>query len=274
MDIQTLLEALEDEKIQAKIREIVDEKKDCSEVQLENDQESNVDNSELVLVKESLQKAESENEELNKIIEKLKSLLGLEKEAKEEANVAVEQLSAQVEDKAQVIHKLKSAQAPLVEDKKRLESDVITLSQKLEFYRDNFSDDLQAFELYGRLSEQTRHSLSGIFKDTSVQGLIACGIQEKNISNLWDYAKSETVNGNNGDIENVISLFNLLFKRFTLAYPMFSLQDVNPGDSFDTQFHIKHSSSVNTSGAINQIMLYGYVNSKTGKVIKPSIVTL
>ncbi|ASI97002.1 hypothetical protein [Vibrio rotiferianus] len=252
MDIQTLLEALEDEKIQAKIREIVDEKKDCSEVLLENDQESNVDNSELVLVKESLQKAESENEELNKFFEKLKSLLGLEKEA----NVAVEQLSAQVEDK------------------KRLESDVITLSQKLEFYRDNFSDDLQAFELYGRLSEQTRHSLSGIFKDTSVQGLIACGIQEKNISNLWDYAKSETVNGNNGDIENVIALFNLLFKRFTLAYPMFSLQDVNPGDSFDTQFHIKHSSSVNTSGAINQIMLYGYVNSKTGKVIKPSIVTL
>lgn len=270
MDIQTLLEALEDEKIQAKIREIVDEKKDCSEVLLENDQESNVDNSELVLVKESLQKAESENEELNKIIEKLKSLLGLEKEA----NVAVEQLTAQVEDKAQVIHKLKSAQAPLVEDKKRLERDVITLSQKLEFYRENFSDDLQAFELYGRLSEQTRHSLTGIFKDTSVQGLIACGIQEKNISNLWDYAKSETVNGNNGDIENVISLFNLLFKRFTLAYPMFLLQDVNPGDSFDTQFHIKHSSSVNTSGAINQIMLYGYVNSKTGKVIKPSIVTL
>lgn len=198
----------------------------------------------------------------------------LKRKLREEANVAVEQLSAQVEHKAQVIHELKSAQEPLVEDKKRLESDVVALNQKLEFYRDNFRDDLQALELYDRLSEQTRHSLSGIFKDTSVQGVIACGIQEKNISNLWDYAKSETVNGNNDDIANVISLFNLLFKRFVLAYPMFSLQDVNPGDSFNTQSHIKHSSSVNTSGAINQIMLYGYVNSKTGKVIKPSIVTL
>lgn len=211
---------------------------------------------------------------MKKLIEKLKSLLGLEKEANEEANVTVERLSTQVDEKAQVIHELKSTQEPLLEHKKRLESDVVALNQKLEFYRENFSDDLQVSELYGRLSGQTRHSLSGIFKDISVQGLVACGIQEKNISNLWDYAKSETVNGNNGDIANVISLFNLLFKRFKLAYPMFSLQDVNPGDSFDTQAHIKHSSSINTSGSINQIMLHGYVNSKTGKVIKPSVVTL
>ncbi|WP_318471037.1 hypothetical protein [Photobacterium leiognathi] len=274
MDIQTLLEALEDEKVQVKIRDIVDKNKGCTGTLLENGQLLNVDNSELVLVKESLQKSESENEDLKKSIEELQSLLGSEKKAKEDANVAVEKLSAEVEHKDQVIHELSSAQQPLVEDKKRLESDVITLNKKLEFYRDNFRDDLQALELYDRLSEQTRHSLSGIFKDTSVQGLIACGIQEKNISNLWDYAKSETVNGNNDDIANVILLFNLLFKRFILAYPMFSLQDAKPGDLFDTQFHIKHSSSVNTSGFISQVMLYGYVNSKTGRVIKPSVVKL
>lgn len=274
MDIQMLLKALEDEKVQAKVREIVDEKKDCAKALLENDHASNVDNSELMFAKESLQQADSENEELKKVIEKLKSLLGLEKEAKEKAHVTVERLSAKFDEKAHVIHELQSAHEPLIEDKKRLESDVAVLNQKLEFYRNNFSDDLQVFELYGRLSEQTRHSLSGIFKDTSVQGLIACGIQEKNISNLWDYAKNETVNGKNDDISNVIFLFNLLFERFVLAYPMFSLQDVNPGDSFDTQSHIKHSSSINTSGSINQIMLCGYVNCKTGKVIKPSVVTL
>ncbi|NVO75305.1 hypothetical protein [Photobacterium damselae] len=274
MDIQTLLEALEDEKVQVKIREIVDKKKGCAGTLLENGQFLNVDNSELVLVKESLQKSEIENEDLKKSIEELQSLLGSEKKAKEDANVAVQKLSAEVEHKDQVIYELSSAQQPLVEDKKRLESDVITLNQKLEFYRDNFRDDLQALELYDRLSEQTRHSLSGIFKDTSVQGLIACGIQEKNISNLWDYAKSETVNGNNDDIANVILLFNLLFKRFTLAYPMFSLQEAKTGDLFDTQFHIKHTSSINTSGSISQVMFYGYVNRKTGKVIKPSVVKL
>ncbi|MEZ8194752.1 hypothetical protein [Vibrio cortegadensis] len=274
MDVETILKAMDEDSVKAKIREIVAEKADDLQLLPEPLERNFADDSELEVIKAVLQDKDGEIESLNKIIEKLKSLLGLEKDAKEKANVTVELLSTKVDGKTQAIHELKSAQEPLLEDKKRLESDVITLSQKLEFYRDNFSDDLQILELYGRLSEQTRHSLSGIFKDTSVQGLIACGIQEKNISNLWDYAKSETVNGNNDDIANLISLFNFFFKRFKLAYPMLSLQDVNPGDSFDTQAHIKHSSSINTSGSINQIMLHGYVNSKTGKVIKPSVVTL
>jgi hypothetical protein len=274
MDTETILKLLDDEAVKAKVRAIVAEKEDALQHLSDPKESTLTNNSELEAIRASLQGKDDEIEDLKKLIEKLKSLLGLEKEANEEANVTVERLSTQVDEKAQVIHELKSTQEPLLEDKKRLESDVVALNQKLEFYRENFSDDLQVSELYVRLSGQTRHSLSGIFKDISVQGLVACGIQEKNISNLWDYAKSETVNGNNGDIANVISLFNLLFKRFKLAYPMFSLQDVNPGDSFDTQAHIKHSSSINISGSINQIMLHGYVNSKTGKVIKPSVVTL
>ena len=270
INIQALLKALEDETVRAKVREIVVEIEPPSE----NEQVSSFDDSELECAKESLQKVESENEDLKQFIDKLKSLLCMEKEAKEKAEVRVEQLSDQNGDKDLLVAKLQADHKPLLDKKNQLQNDVIELNQKLKYYRDNFHDDLQALELYNRLSEQTRHSLSGIFKDNSVQGLMACGIQEKNISILWDYAKSETVNGNNDDITNVISLFNLLFKRFTLAYPMFALQDVNFGDSFDTQCHIKHSSSLNTSGSIAQIMLHGYVNSKTGKVIKPSIVKL
>ncbi|MGH1608958.1 hypothetical protein ACRBDM_00570 [Vibrio parahaemolyticus] len=274
INIQTLLNALDNEKVRAKVREIVVEKNDCVEPPLETEQVSSFDNSELECVKESLQKVESENEDLKQFIDKLKSLLCMEKEAKEKAGVRVEQLSEQNGDKDLLVAKLQADLKLLAEMKNQLQNDVTELNQNLEYYRNNFRDDLQVLELYSRLSEQTLQSLSGIFKDTTVQGLISCGIQEKNISNLWDYAKSETVNGNNGDIANVISLFNLLFKRFTLAYPMFALQEVSSGDSFDTQCHIKHSSSHNTSGSITQIMLHGYVNTKTGKVIKPSVVKL
>lgn len=270
INIQALLKALEDETVRAKVREIVVEKNDCVEPPSEKEQVSRFDDSELECAKASLQKVESENEDLKQFM----SLLCMEKEAKEKAGVRVGQLSEQNGDKDLLVVKLQADLKLLAETKNQLQNDVTELNQKLEYYRNNFRDDLQVLELYSRLSEQTLQSLSGIFKDTTVQGLISCGIQEKNISNLWDYAKSETVNGNNGDIANVISLFNLLFKRFTLAYPMFALQEVSSGDSFDTQCHIKHSSSHNTSGSITQIMLHGYVNTKTGKVIKPSVVKL
>ena len=145
---------------------------------------------------------------------------------------------------------------------------------KIGFYRESFEEDLRIKELYEGLSSQTKLSTEGIFKDTSIKGLIACGIQEKNISNLWDYVKSEVVNGNNPDQNSIIRLFELLFNRFKLAYPMFELQSVQVGDKFDTQAHIKHNMSVNMSGNIQNILLYGYFNTKTGKIIKQSIVVV
>ncbi len=90
--------------------------------------------------------------------------------------------------------------------------------------------------------------------------LIACGIQDKNISNLWDYVKSEVVNGTNPDKERIIRLFEL--------------QQVEVGDKFDTQAHIKHNSSENMSGSIQDVLFYGYINTKMDKVIKASIVVV
>lgn len=266
MDIQTLLKALDDESIQKKIRFIVNIENENEKLSAHGLDFRNHD--------AYLLKMQRENREFRQSIERLNSLLRQEKESREKADFSVEQLSKKVAEKEKHLQQAKTEYQHLVDAKDQLESNISELNRKLEYYRNNFHDDLQAFELYNRLSDQTRQSLSGIFKDTTVQGLIACGIQEKNISNLWDYAKSETINGNNGDLANVILLFNLLFKRFTLAYPMFALQNVNSGDSFDTQSHIKHSSSVNTSGSIVHIMLHGYVNTKIGKVIKPSIVKL
>jgi len=129
-------------------------------------------------------------------------------------------------------------------------------------------------EIYSHLSEETRGSLGGIFKNTTLSGLIACGIQEKNIGNLWDYAKNEVVNDTNPDVTHIIQLFNMLFSRFTLAFPMYKSQPVTIGDDFDTQLHIKHSSSNNASGVIGVVLLRGYLNTKTGKVIKQSIVRI
>ncbi|OOF11041.1 hypothetical protein BZG82_05350, partial [Salinivibrio sp. PR5] len=90
----------------------------------------------------------------------------------------------------------------------------------------------------------------------------------------WDYIKNEVVKGDNADIDRVIKMFDALFERFILAYPMFAFQEVTKGIEFDTQQHIKHNTSKNTSGPIQHVLLRGYVNTNTNKVIKPSVVFL
>lgn len=160
------------------------------------------------------------------------------------------------------------------EDALRFQAELDAANYKLQWYRDNFSEDIKVDAIYKDLSEATKSSLSGIFKSTTPSGLIACGIQDKNIGNLWEYAKNEVVNGKNPDVTKINEIFEILFARFTLAFPMYEIQQVKLGDDFDTQSHIKHNTSRNASGVIEAVLLRGYLNTKTGKVLKPSIVVL
>ncbi|MDN3695794.1 hypothetical protein QWY97_00290 [Vibrio cortegadensis] len=235
-----------------------------------------------------IEQIKGENQEMKAVIEKLKSLLGLKEAALNENNLTITKLNhgknaleSDLSNLKSELHKKNQTLSDINEQHRTVQVKLRSLTntheyqeQKIAFYRDSFEEDLRIKELYEDLSFQTKKSTEGIFKDTSIQGLIACGIQEKNISNFWDYVKSEVVNGHNPDQERIIILFELLFKRFQLAYPMFERQAVKVADKFDTQSHIKHNSSVNMSGNIRNILFFGYINIKSGKVIKPSVVII
>lgn len=235
-----------------------------------------------------IEQIKGENQDMKAIIEKLKSLLGVKETALKETSLTITTLkhgkNALESDLSNVkseLHQKNQTLSDINEQHRSVQAELRSLTkaheyqeQKIAFYRESFEEDLRIKELYEDLSSQTKKSTEGIFKDISIQGLISCGIQEKNISNLWDYVKSEVVNGHNPDQERMILLFELLFKRFQLAYPMFEFQAVKVADKFDTQTHIKHNSSANMSGNIRHILFLGYVNIKSGKVIKPSVVII
>lgn len=268
-----LLSALENKTVKNKIIAIVESAKQISAKQL----------------------SEKENtvsiEEYNFLKEKNKELVLALTEQKEQVEVLRKELSDVVkayEDLAQQKKKTEKDLNYLKEDNKNLvkalddkkgelkskQEQVSEVNAALDTYKHTFEIDMLVSQLYHELSEKIQGSLRGIFKDTSTQGLVACGIQEKNISNLWDYIKNEVVNGDNADIDRVIKMFDALFERFILAYPMFAFQEITKGIEFDTQQHIKHNMSKNTSGPIQHVLLRGYVNTNTNKVIKPSVVVI
>ena len=148
------------------------------------------------------------------------------------------------------------------------------LEKRLAGYRESFDEDLRIHSAYLDFSAETKSSLAGIFKDTSTKGLIACGIQEANIGNLWDYAKNEVIHGGNPDEQKLLTFFELLFKRFALAYPAYRLETALVGTEFDHQAHIKHQSSAASSGTIKRVCLPGYTNTRNNKPVKQSVVML
>ncbi|MDF2154511.1 hypothetical protein [Vibrio sp. CAU 1672] len=272
MDIDALLIALDDEAVRLKVCAIVDERSSLG-LSKGNDKQVSDDTS-AEAIHSSTITLDSENEELKKSREELQDRLGKEIELNQNATDRIASLETQLLEMESELTRLRCENNDILTQNQVLTRECREQTEKLEYYRDNFFDDLKILESYNGLSEQTRTSLSGIFKDTSVKGLISCGIQEKNISNLWDYTKNEVVHGHNEDLDRLVNLFVLLFDRFKLAYPMFELQQPGVGESFDTQLHIKHNSSLNMSGKIKQVLLPGYFNNKTNKSIKSAVVLL
>lgn len=148
------------------------------------------------------------------------------------------------------------------------------LNKTVDFYKNSFENELKVFDIYQNLTQDTKESLSGIFKNDTLVGFIVCGVQQNSIDSFWDYIKNELRDAKNPDIQKLITIFYFLFEKYTLAYPIYQLQNANIGDAFDTQNHIKHNSSQNMSGAIEKILLYGIVNTKTNQIVKQSIVKI
>ena len=262
-----ILLLLEDEDIRGKVCEIAFKH---SEKNLTTLVPNKVEESSL----NEYQVMQAENDTLKEENAKLRSMLGLKDSALVECEQVIKSLNVEKSDLEKnlsvVLYDAEKKEKELSETLSQYEE----LKRKITFYRDNFEEDLRIKEVYEGLSSQTKLSLKNIFKDTTPKGLVVCGTQEKFIFSFWDYIRAEINNSSNQDDKKLVCLFELLFARFKLAFPMFELQQVKEGDVFDNQKFIKHHSSPNMSGPIQALLFRGCVNNQTGKVVKQSIVVL
>ena len=251
-----LLDLLENnEDVKRAIKKVV-----ASGIDYENTNKVHELKKELEESQQIVRKLEKELEESQQMIEKLKEILGIK-------NNDNKKLESKVEELKISLQKTKDENIALTEQ-------INKNSAQIEHYESLFKDEIAAYQWFDTLSSHTKKALSGIFKDDSIKGFIACGIQERNINNLWEYIKNEVIEDKNKDISNLKLIFEFLFSRYVLAYPMYELQQVDIGDVFDPQQHIKHSSSKNVSGDIQDILLSGWINKKTDKLVKQSVVII
>ncbi len=297
MEKEQLIELLKDTEIKDQLVDILKDyfvrNASISNVEIiENSQDEEKNNLEL-LIKEK----EEEIEEMGKILKKIKELLGVSEKSEIEDKIIGKnkELKDLIEKKKELELELESFSKKMNKEKEKLTSEInqikeelgnakedvkkslsknTELSKTVDFYREKFEKDLKAYSIYTGLSDNTKDSLKGIFRDNSLEGFIACGIQEKNISSLWDYIKDEIREEKNSDIKNLKEMFYFLFEKYRLAFPIFELQEISIGDNFVDDNHIRHSSSKEVNGAISEVVFRGWVNNKTNKAVKKSVVKM
>jgi len=212
----------------------------------------------------SIKEKDNEIEMLKGLVEKLKKCF-------REEEVKSEKLTKDIDIKNNKLRELEELKNRLKFGIKDLKSKNNKLSKKVDFYRNTFEKELNTYALYEGLNSSTKSSLKGIFKDDSLQGFLACGVQEKNISSLWEYVKDELREEKNSDIKNLKTIFYFFFDSYKRAFPIYKVQNVAVGDEFDNEEHIKTNSG-SVSGKVDEVVFVGWVNSKTNKIIKKSIV--
>ncbi len=222
--------------------------------------------------KDDLIKDKEEIKVLKALVEKFKKCFSDEEAKNSTLTKDLSELKKEKEDLVNSNENLKSKNKELKKDLEKIESSNTQLNKTIEFYRDNFEDELTAYELFTSLSDDTKSSIDGIFKDVTLKGFVSCGVQDKNISSFWDYIKTELQEDKNQDIKKLIKIYEFLFESYVRAFPMYESQKVQIGDEFDSHTHINHSSSGLVSGNITKVLLKGYINTKTSKIIKQSVV--
>jgi len=264
---QYLLELLDDDDIKDKIKLIINSKAIDTNGNIVQEEGSNLQvkiekyDKKIAELIQEVEELKEENNKLKKdkeMLEFFKKLFGCS--SKSEAQEYKEKVDSSFKENKNLEKEINS-----------LNNNLLQKEQELKELKENFEEIIYIHNKFNNLSNDTKKAISNIFKDTSIQGFLACGLQDRNIDNLWEYIKISIINENNKDIANLIDIFNFLFSLYTKAFPYIQKQQVSVGDKYDPTKYIKSSNS-NVSGEIKEIILYGWENTNTGKIIKESVV--
>lgn len=188
---------------------------------------------------------------------------------------AVQELEEKI---ARLEAKLRIQQSKLAETTRKLnltEKNREEYKHKYFQFKGIFQRQTKTFYLYQGLSEASKEALSGIFKGTSFENFLACGVQPGNIDAVWEFARSVAISGNMADLEileKMIAYFVSLYNG-TNDSDVLAFQIVNIGDVFDVDMHIRTPDS-RAAGYISRVILTGLSNAFTGEIIKKAVVEI
>ena len=183
------------------------------------------------------------------------------KEEIKELNLKIDFLKKEINSKELENSNLKQNSQKLSTQLSSLQNVNQELEIKIDRYKNNCKEILKFYETYNSLSQKTKESLN--FVSNSLLEVFLEFIQ--NIENIYEIVKNYIIE-NDKDKNYLISLYNIGLEYYLSINPHLNKQNVK--DEFD---YIKYI-SVGDGDSIKEVILYGWENSNTDKIVKKSIV--
>lgn len=141
--------------------------------------------------------------------------------------------------------------------------------QESQQLKSKFSKQIEMLNLYQTLSDSSKMSLKNVLNPQDENTFLLSGANKDHLDTLFEYIKNEIINDKLQDITKLKTLYSYFFEEFNKSTPKYEWQKIQLGARFNTDEQIKVG---NASGSIEQVLLQGYVDAKTKKIIKKSVV--
>lgn len=134
-----------------------------------------------------------------------------------------------------------------------------------------FKEACQCYKHYMTLSTETRQNLNSVIQTQDAVHFLISGTQEDNIEALWDWLSYQLDTLSQEEQFILIETFYYFFTQYNQVTQHYELLNTKTGETFDEDKHTRDSQS-KVSGSISQVLLEGYRNKRTQKMMKKAIV--
>lgn len=279
--IDNLLEALANERIKHEIIKIIDEKNNRLKIFPKNTSE------------------EDEQIKSDNIASKLEGMIEKEKKEKEQALINIKDLEITINDLKKQLESKDCIIGNLTKEKNDLNEKYINEQQKLEceknenekinkiyqlmyeeakqlkenlaYYENTYRSLDLCYEAFKGLKSDIHSELSNVIKTENSEIFLCSGVQSDNIEALWLFISYKLNEYDENEIKILTDTFNYFFERYNEIHGLYTLLDVNINDEFDEDLHTRASNSCVT-GKISRVLLKGYKNIRTERIVQKSIV--
>ncbi len=199
-----------------------------------------------------LKKAQQKNEEYVEIIQNLKDdIQGVSDDLKNLEQINKELRKDRDEWKKQFEEAVDKAET-LSEEKDKLKKD-------LTYYKENFSPLTENYRLFNQLDDSVSASFGSIINNSSPTAFLLSGTDYETIRLYFEKVSMEWKKYDDSTLEALNSIFDFFFEQFRLNNPEFRRIGAEEGQDFSLDMHTRTSDS-KPVGKIRRVIIDGYEN--------------
>ncbi len=145
------------------------------------------------------------------------------------------------------------------------------IQKELNEYIRCYGDALSLFKKFSNLSEAVRERISTLVSPESPIDLIVFSAVPQNIDLLFERIKLEWQNMKSDELDELCAVFDKMFEVMCRYHSGYARLTAVVGEEFLVSKHARTSDS-SPQGKISRVIVNGYINTVTGKEVKPYVI--